>query len=683
MNVLDFIHVILEESIGEHDLRAALSDGIILCRLMNAIVPDSIPSNLWSTGASRSENIMRFMTSYRELVRPSEMEELVLEDLDKCFNQTCQAILRLREWWTIRKKDGRQASSSPLKQRPHSAMLERGISLKKTFTRTILPLDDPIQSRDDSTKLVLDVPPLSRAGSARTDRTRTFRGDLATRDSIRRPRLSTSLGPTPPGSPLGMAAGSRCNSLSLMPHIPVSKDSITIEGGATYLLGNVIGRGQFGIVHRAIDISTGCIVAIKQIPLQNKIVDEVDKLMEEVKLLKSLRSTHIVKYEGFARSKDFLSIVIEYVENGSLLHTIRTFGCFSETLCALYTLKILDGLDYLHSKDVVHCDIKLANVLSTKTGDIKLTDFGVSINMSGKSTVQGGVNGTPNWLAPEVISLRGTSKASDIWALGCTILEMITGRPPYSGQNAMSAMYSIVEDEHPPLPDGISIALEDFLLSCFNKEPRARSSARNLRCHPWIISHHGTASKDCDIPDSVSRLQDLVTLGREVIVSAIPLQQIDVLNGKGESRNRPPSTHHVSTLLKIEPQSRKLSSVAPSVRAKRQELIAKHALTKSHFKNEVSCSICRQSVLKAMYCNECHIVAHPNCLLSATTVPCKRDKPDAQRYSVTPTSLEKPAKLEKTRRLSLQWLLSTPCVPSASRPIRLRRKTTKEECAVM
>jgi len=95
-------------------------------------------------------------------------------------------------------------------------------------------------------------------------------------------------------------------------------------------------------------------------------------------------------------------------------------------------VKILEGLDYLHRSDVVHCDLKAANILTTKTGNVKLSDFGVSLNLRAVERENKVVAFTcPNWMAPEVIELKGASTDSDIWSLGCTVIELLTGRPPY------------------------------------------------------------------------------------------------------------------------------------------------------------------------------------------------------------------------------------------------------------
>jgi serine/threonine protein kinase len=131
-----------------------------------------------------------------------------------------------------------------------------------------------------------------------------------------------------------------------------------------------------------------------------------------------------------------------YAENGSLGQTLKAFGKLNEKLVASYVVKILEGLDYLHRSDVVHCDLKAANILTTKTGNVKLTDFGVSLNLRAMEREIKDVAGTPNWMAPEVIELKGASTKSDIWSLGCTVIELLTGRPPYGDiANAMTGTH--------------------------------------------------------------------------------------------------------------------------------------------------------------------------------------------------------------------------------------------------
>jgi len=139
-----------------------------------------------------------------------------------------------------------------------------------------------------------------------------------------------------------------------------------------------------------------------------------------------------------------ISISPRYAENGSLGQLIKAFGKLNERLVTGYVVKILEGLHYLHQSDVVHCDLKAANILTTKNGNVKLSDFGVSLNL--RELQRKDVAGTPNWMAPEVIELKGASTKSDIWSLACIVIELLTGRPPYADiANSMSGMRSLID----------------------------------------------------------------------------------------------------------------------------------------------------------------------------------------------------------------------------------------------
>lgn len=143
---------------------------------------------------------------------------------------------------------------------------------------------------------------------------------------------------------------------------------------------------------------SGKTVAVKQINLKDARKADIEDMMQEASLLSSLTHGNIVKYEGFIQTQEHVNIVLEYVENGSLLHTLKHFGhALPEHLVASYCHAILQGLAYLHQQDVVHCDLKAANILTTKAGDVKLSDFGVSLNLKLKNHEENLVSGTPFW----------------------------------------------------------------------------------------------------------------------------------------------------------------------------------------------------------------------------------------------------------------------------------------------
>jgi serine/threonine protein kinase len=199
------------------------------------------------------------------------------------------------------------------------------------------------------------------------------------------------------------------------------------------------------------------------------------------------------------------------MENGSLSGVIKKFGAFSESLSAIYVSQVLNGLSYLHEQGVLHRDIKGANILTTKDGQVKLADFGVAVRLNEGSNEGMEVVGSPYWIAPEVIEMNTPTAACDIWSVGCLVVELLTGRPPYHDLAPLAAMFHIVQDDLPPFPKDISDVVKDFLLLCFHKDPLLRPSARSLLMHPWLQNPASVTNiQESELEESVSGLESSV-----------------------------------------------------------------------------------------------------------------------------------------------------------------------------
>ncbi|KAI9163002.1 Cytokinesis protein sepH [Paramyrothecium foliicola] len=286
-------------------------------------------------------------------------------------------------------------------------------------------------------------------------------------------------------------------------------------------LGECLGKGAFGSVYKAFNWGTGEAVAVKQIKLADLPKSELRMIESEIDLLKNLHHDNIVKYIGFVKSVDCLNIILEYCENGSLHSICKAYGKFPENLVGVYMTQVLQGLEYLHDQGVIHRDIKGANILTTKDGTVKLADFGVSTStLAGGQDKEAQVVGTPYWMAPEIIELSGASSASDIWSVGCTVIELQSGKPPYHNLAAMPALFAIVNDDHPPLPEGISHAARDFLMQCFQKDPNLRVTARKLLRHAWIVGCRRTDAPVSKPPANFSQAVEEVKQWNKALQSS-------------------------------------------------------------------------------------------------------------------------------------------------------------------
>uniref|UniRef100_A0A3P9CVG8 Mitogen-activated protein kinase kinase kinase 22 n=1 Tax=Maylandia zebra TaxID=106582 RepID=A0A3P9CVG8_9CICH len=258
--------------------------------------------------------------------------------------------------------------------------------------------------------------------------------------------------------------------------------------------GKLLGRGAFGEVYLCYDADTGRELAAKQVPFDpdcQETSKEVNALECEIQLLKNLRHERIVQYYGCLRDLDQrkLTIFVEFMPGGSIKDQLKAYGALTEKVTKRYTRQILQGVSYLHSNMIVHRDIKGANILRDSSGNVKLGDFGASkriqtICMSGTGIKS--VTGTPYWMSPEVINGEGYGRKADVWSVACTVVEMLTQKPPWAEYEAMAAIFKIAtQPTKPTLPEGVSDACRDFLRQVFVEE-KWRPTADFLLSHPFV-----------------------------------------------------------------------------------------------------------------------------------------------------------------------------------------------------
>ena len=259
--------------------------------------------------------------------------------------------------------------------------------------------------------------------------------------------------------------------------------------------GKLIGRGTFGSVYVATNRETGALCAMKEAEFffdDPKSAECIKQLEQEIKVLSNLKHPNIVQYYGSEIVEDKFYIYLEFIHPGSINKYVRDHcGAITESVVRNFTRHILSGLAYLHSKKTIHRDIKGANLLVDSSGVVKLADFGMAKHLTGHSADLS-LKGSPYWMAPELMQAvihkdnnSDLAFAVDIWSLGCTIIEMFTGKPPWSEYEGAAAMFKVMKDT-PPIPESLSQEGKDFLRLCFKRNPAERPTASMLLEHQFL-----------------------------------------------------------------------------------------------------------------------------------------------------------------------------------------------------
>jgi len=265
------------------------------------------------------------------------------------------------------------------------------------------------------------------------------------------------------------------------------------QGVESWRRGSAIGRGAYGTVYRALDLSSGQVFAVKEIRCEACSSKALKQLQAEIDICRGLAHPNIIRYIGHEVVDDnnHVNIFMEYMSGGSISSVLKDYGPLNHCILRLAVKGILSGLHYLHTRSppIMHRDIKSANVLVDTGFNVKLSDFGSSKQFD--ITQSFSMVGSIPWMAPEVIAQKdGHGRKADIWSFGCTIIEMATAAPPWGANrfdNAFMALHYIgFTEATPTIPESLPRSCVAFMQSCLQRDTNVRASAEELLGHAYV-----------------------------------------------------------------------------------------------------------------------------------------------------------------------------------------------------
>ncbi|KAF5727324.1 mitogen-activated protein kinase kinase kinase NPK1-like [Tripterygium wilfordii] len=266
---------------------------------------------------------------------------------------------------------------------------------------------------------------------------------------------------------------------------------------ASWVRRKCIGRGSFGTVSVAVNKSDATVFAVKSVERTSCATTspQLECLENEIRILRSLSSPYVVEYLGDDVSLEphntsYRNLHMEYLQGGPVADVA---GRVDERIVRSFTFCLVSALKEVHSKGIVHCDVKGNNVLvGAGWGSAKLADFGSATRIGELSDDNKNApmlpRGSPLWMAPEVIRCEYQGPESDVWSLGCTVIEMVTGKPAWEDCGFDTLTLIGFSSELPEFPIQLSELGRDFLEKCLVREPSQRWSCDQLLQHPFINS---------------------------------------------------------------------------------------------------------------------------------------------------------------------------------------------------
>ncbi|XP_061818279.1 serine/threonine-protein kinase 36 isoform X1 [Nerophis lumbriciformis] len=336
----------------------------------------------------------------------------------------------------------------------------------------------------------------------------------------------------------------------------------------SYHVLELVGEGSFGRVHKGMKKFLGQVVALKFMPKMGRSKKELQSLKKEIDIMTNLQHPNIVKLFDSFETETEVVVVTEYAE-GQLFQIIEDDGSLPESQVHEIACQLVSALYYLHSRRILHRDMKPQNILFDKNGVVKLCDFGFARAMSVSTMVLTSIKGTPLYMSPELVAEKPYDHTADLWSLGCILYELHTGAPPFYTNSIFHLVQLIVKD---PIkwPDTMSNTCTSFLKGLLTKDPQMRLSWPDLLHHPFVADGvQVLPDTDVSSPLTVTPDPDMLALKLKQIAEKTPVKsgESKIVRKVKEQRSKsdPKTSVGSAKELKDGVESGKANSIVTSV----------------------------------------------------------------------------------------------------------------------
>lgn len=262
---------------------------------------------------------------------------------------------------------------------------------------------------------------------------------------------------------------------------------VAVRKVGKYEVGRTIGEGTFAKVKFAQNTETGESVAMKVLDRSTIIKHKMtDQIKREISIMKLVRHPYVVRLHEVLASRTKIYIILEFITGGELFDKIVHHGRLSENESRRYFQQLIDGVDYCHSKGVYHRDLKPENLLLDSQGNLKISDFGLSALPAPGVSLLKTTCGTPNYVAPEVLSHKGYDGAvADVWSCGVILYVLMAGYLPFDELD-LTTLYSKIERAEFSCPSWFPVGAKSLIHRILDPNPETRIRIEQIRSDEWF-----------------------------------------------------------------------------------------------------------------------------------------------------------------------------------------------------